>query len=127
MTKKIGELVHSAEPAGQITVLGMICSSRDAMQAEQCPFRFYVDSSDVATKQSMIMPGGKYLCTYHHGGYETLSETYRSLYDYAAGQGMILTQEIYAETIIGGWAVKSPEEYVIKVFSFLEQPENGQA
>lgn len=124
MTKKIGELVHSAEPVGQITVLGMICSSQDAMQAEQCPFRFYVDSSDVATKQSMTMPGGKYLCTYHHGGYETLSETYRNLHAYATGHGLLLSQEIYAEIIIGDWAVKSQEDYVIRVFSMLEETEN---
>ena len=119
MTSAIGDLIHSANGNTASNTLGMVCNLNDAVGSENYPFRFYVYSS----KQSkcLIKSAGTYLSTYHRGEYETLQQSYKNLILYTNEHQMALENQIYAETIIGDWAVRNPQDYVIKVFAKLQE------
>lgn len=119
MTSAIGDLIHSAHGSTAANALGMVCNLNDAVGSENYPFRFYVYSSKQA--KCLIKPAGTYLSTYHRGEYETLQQSYKNLVSYANEQQMALENQIYAETIIGDWAVRNPQDYVIKVSAKLQE------
>lgn len=117
MTEEIGALIASVGNQIQPNTLGMVCDLEEAIRSETCPCRFYICAEELKSQQCITMPAGKYFCTYHRGGYETLWETYRELQSQAEQQGLALGASVYAETVIGDWAVTSSEEYVIRVFA----------
>ena len=55
------------------------------------------------------------MSTYHHGEYKSLGHTYQNLVSYAKEHQIDLEDWIYAETIIGDWAVYQPQDYIVKV------------
>lgn len=121
MTAEIGALIASAEDARHPSTLGMVCDLREAVQEEHGPFRFYLYAGKRRADDGVTIPSGQYLCTYHRGAYQTLYQTYRSLYRHAVCQNIALSGMIYAETVIGDWAVRNPDEYVIKVFVHIDE------
>lgn len=121
MTAAIGSLVRSANGQTSANTLGMICNLSQALHQDLCPCRFYIPA---ATKKCRrIKPAGTYLTTYHRGTYETLVHSYHGLVSYAQQHQMVLDDWIYAETIIGDWAVQTPQEYIIKVSIGVTGPE----
>ena len=101
---------------------GMLCRLTEATQLENYPFRFYVNTAPAQKGIPHIKQGGSYLCTYHYGDYETLQRTYQELVHYAKDQHMGLDDWMYAETIIGDWAVSQPQDYIIKVSVRVTHP-----
>lgn len=115
MTAAIGELIHSASGKTSANTLGMICNVNDAIHFDNYPCQFYVYSISSAQEKCLIKPAGNYLTTYHQGAYETLRHSYQNIVSYANKHQMELEKWIYAETIIGDWAVHQPQDYIIKV------------
>lgn len=121
MTTAIGDLIYAANGNTTSNTLGMICSLKDAVEMENCPCRFYVGTTLSKQENCLAKPAGNYLTTYHRGEYETLQYTYQNLVSYANSRQIKLGEWIYAETIIGDWAVCSPQDYVIKVSAKIEK------
>lgn len=63
----------------------------------------------------MIKTAGTFLTAYHSGSYKTLQSTYQKLISYARIHQLTPGKWIYAETVIGDWAVQKPQDYLIKV------------
>lgn len=115
MTAVIGDLIHSTNGKTSSNTFGMICKLDDAMHLDDYPFRFYVYTTSSKQENHGIKPSGTYLSTYHRGEYETLKHSYQNLVSYAKKHHIELDHWIYAETIIGDWAVYKPQDYIIKV------------
>lgn len=115
MTTVIGELIHSSIGKTSSNTLGMTCKRKDAVCSETYPFQFYLYASPRKRVKGTEKPAGDYLTTYHHGPYETLCNSYCSLVSYANDHQIELDEQLYAETIIGDWAVRQHRDYVIKV------------
>lgn len=113
MTASVSGLLTGSSRDGSQS--GMLCRRTDATQLENYPFRFYVNTDPAQKGTPHVKQAGSYLCTYHYGDYETLQRTYQDLTRYAKEQDMNLDDWIYAETIIGDWAVTQPQDYIIKV------------
>lgn len=116
MTQAIAALIDSVHQDGQGIFLGMVCGLEEALCQYQSRCRFYTCVSDSENQYAVTIPEGQYLCTYHHGQYETLNVTYKKLYSYAQLHNMKVGDRIYSEAVIGDWAVQSSSDYVIKVF-----------
>lgn len=115
MTTSIGTLLTTNDCNVLANNSGMLCKLNDAIQSENYPFRFYVNIASTQNNVTHVKHAGAYLCTYHCGDYETLWHTYQKLDAYAKNLQLKLDDWIYAETIIGDWAVSKPQEYIIKV------------
>lgn len=115
MTNVIGNLIYKADGKTLSNALGMICKIDDAIRLENCPCRFYVYTSSSKSKDCVLKAGGNYLNTYHRGDYETLTSSYKKIVSYAEKHQLETEGEIYAETVVGDWAVYRPEDYIIKV------------
>lgn len=94
MTNAIGDLIYSANTKISSNTLGIICNLNDVINSNNYPCRFYV---------------------YMHSSYETLGESCKNLVTHAKQNYILLDNLIYAETIIGDWAVHSPSDYIIKI------------
>lgn len=114
MTVHIGDLIHAAAGKLLTNSLGMICNTDETACSTKYSCRFYVY---VSSKQQdcIIKPAGTYLTAYHNGPYETLQSTYQKLMSYARIHHLEHGKWIYAETVIGDWAVRKPQDYIIKV------------
>lgn len=115
MTSVIGNLIYSVNGKISSNTMGMICKLNDAVHLENYPFRFYVYTNFLKRENCRIKPEGIYLSTYHRGEYETLGLSYRNLVFYAKEHHIEMDDWIYAETIIGDWAVCQPQDYIVKV------------
>lgn len=115
MTTAISNLIHLASGKTSAGTLGMLCNRNDAVSTENYPFRFYLDVLPAVQQSCFIKPAGAYLSTYHQGGYETLEHSYQSLLSHAEERNIDLDQWIYAETIVGDWAVSQSQDYIIKI------------
>lgn len=115
MTLAIGTLMMDNQYDDTLHHSGMVCKQNDAMQLENYPFCFYVSTTSKQKNVTHIKQAGYYLCTYHYGDYESLQHTFQKLITYANQQHIALDDWVYAETIIGDWAVNQPQEYIIKV------------
>lgn len=115
MTTAIGDLIYSANGNTSSNTLGMICNLNEAIQSGDYSFKFYVYTQPSKQSNCLIKPEGSYLNTYHRGEYETLQQSYQKLISYAKAHRIDLDNWIYAETVIGDWAVSQPQDYIIKV------------
>lgn len=115
MTSSFGDLIYSANAQISSNTLGMLCNLDDVIDSEHYPCRFYVYMYSPKQENFMVKRAGNYLTTYHHGEYETLGKGCRRLISYAKETNILLDNSIYAETIIGDWAVHSPQDYIIKI------------
>lgn len=115
MTRAIGELIHSANGETSSNTLGMICALDDAICSDQYPCWFYVNISQSRRAKCLVKSAGTYLSTYHRGEYETLQRSYQGIVSYADRHQMELEKWVYAEIVIGDWAVCRPQDYIIKV------------
>ena len=115
MTSAIGNLIYSANTQISSNTLGMLCNLNDVMASEHYPCRFYVYMYSPKQKKHIAKSSGNYLTAYHQGVYETLGKSCKRLIEFAKKNDMQLDSLIYAETIIGDWAVHSPKDYIIKI------------
>lgn len=117
MTIAFGELMNSVRASGFRNISGMIHNTNDLMENnynKNC--LFYLRTSCKKKKcNCTVKPAGKYLITYHHGGYEELYKTYQVLLSDAICNNLILGERFYEEIVIGDWAVNNSNDYVIKV------------
>lgn len=114
MTVHIGDLIHAAAGKLLTNSLGMICNADDAACSTEysCCFYVYVSSKQ---QDCIIKPAGTYLTAYHNGPYETLQSTYQKLMSYVRIHHLEHGKWIYAETVVGDWAVHKPQDYIIKI------------
>lgn len=120
MTAAIGNLIHFADGRTASNALGMLCDLHEAACSNAYPFRFYLYGLP-SCKDSCKL-AGTYLTTYHRGDYETLPRSYQNLIAYADVHHLKLDQWVYAETIIGDWAVHQPQDYIIKISAKIADP-----
>ena len=119
MASSIGALMTGKAYDDSMRSSGMICKRADSLYSDSYPFCFYMGTTTKQTTSTRIKQAGSYLCTYHYGDYESMSNTFQELIAYANQQRIELDDWIYAETIIGDWAVRQPQEYIIKVFIMI--------
>lgn len=117
MAKSVASLISDEEKSVEYITLGMIYMPEENISCKENSFQFYLYSSETNSSIHKTMPAGEYLCTYHHGSYETLYETCKKLNSYATNQKYSISNIIYAETVVGDWAVTLSKDYIIKVFS----------
>lgn len=115
MISAIGALMTGDARDDAMSTFGMVCQVNDSIYSESYPFCFYVSTPTKQATTTHIRPAGSYLCTYHHGDYEAMYHTFQKVIAYADQHQIELDDRIYAETIIGDWAVQQPQEYIIKV------------
>lgn len=115
MTAAVGKLMASTGGQASPGTTGMVCRLEDAMHSEAYPFQFYTRAASAGEELCHKKAAGTYLCTYHHGSYETLRESYQRLVSCAEFRGMEPGHWLYAETIVGDWGVWQPEDYIIQV------------
>lgn len=115
MTTSVGSLMTELAPEDSSHHSGMLCPRTDALYTDAYPFYFYIGTTSKHPSTSKIKPAGLYLCTYHHGTYETMHHTFKKLLTYAENHALSVDDWIYAETIIGDWIVRSPSDYVVKI------------
>ena len=60
-------------------------------------------------------PGGRYLCAYHRGHWETSSETYQKLFTFAEAGRLKLDAIFYEDYILDALTVNSMDEYVTRI------------
>lgn len=114
MTVHISDLIHSAAGRLLANTLGMTCATDEAACSTEYSCRFYVYVSS-NQQDCMIKTAGTFLTAYHSGSYKTLQSTYQKLISYARIHQLTPGKWIYAETVIGDWAVQKPQDYLIKV------------
>ena len=51
----------------------------------------------------------------HKGSYETISASYRKLKDFIARQNLKIAGNAYEYELLGYYAVRDPEDYVIEI------------
>lgn len=115
MTSSIGTLMTGNVDYDSMCSSGMICKRNDSIYSDSYPFCFYMATINKKITSTCIKQSGSYLCTYHYGEYESMHNTFKELIAYANKQQIEIDNWIYAETIIGDWAVKQPQEYIIKI------------
>lgn len=120
MTQEIGHLISNVGVEEQGLLLGMICDRVEALKCKEYFCRFYIYVKNVRCDQYEKIGGGKYLCTYHYGEYETLQETFIKLDNHARQQGYVLSDQFIVECVVGDWAVKSSKNYVMKVAALIK-------
>ena len=114
MTTAISTLLQTASGAIASNTLGMICGLTDVRQAHDL-CRFYIYTDAAKTENGWRKTAGTYLTAYHQGTYETLQQSVEKLVFYGAERRMNLENWVYAEAVIGDWAVRDPQDYVIKI------------
>jgi len=62
-----------------------------------------------------VKPKGKYAVLDHKGSYETISASYRKLKDFIARQNLKIAGNAYEYELLGYYAVRDPEDYVIEI------------
>lgn len=115
MTTLISSLIKTTNLNHPLSNSGMLCKSKDTLQSENYPFYFYVPTSSSQENLNHVKKAGSYLCSYHYGDYKTLNHTYQKILIFAKEHQLDLDEWIYSETIIGDWAVKDFQDYIIKV------------
>ncbi len=65
--------------------------------------------------EGVRMEPGRYLVTYHHGGYGQLEKSYQRLLSAAKQRGYFLDRVFYEETLLDELAVLEYEQYIIKI------------
>lgn len=116
MTTSIGTLMMGNHlDDNTLNNSGMVCKLHDAILSENYPFCFYMSTTSRQPTTTHIKQAGSYLCTYHYGNYDALRHSFQKLTIYANQQHIELDDWIYTETIIGNWAVRQPQEYIIKI------------
>lgn len=115
MATAIGDMLHRANGELSSNPSGMLCRLHDAMESEHYACCFYADADSRDGKNVRIKPEGTYLSTYHRGEYAALGQSYRDLVSYAAEHRIELDEWVYAQTVIGDWAVCTPQDYRTKV------------
>lgn len=117
MTHVFGDLLASNERRSFKVVSGMVHLAKAIKN--DAPMNQYMFYLKVPCKKKscdcVIKPKGSYLVTYHCGGYDSLKDTYKALLKHAEERKLTLGDWVYDEMVIGDWAVKTVEEYVIKV------------
>ncbi|WP_243153476.1 hypothetical protein [Senegalia massiliensis] len=114
MTYVFGNLIKTSAEKLLPNIYGMISKTDNAVK-DIVPLRFYIHTTLKSDNSMIVKPSGKYLTTFHTGDYSTLQTTYKKVLSYAEKHNIILYEWFYTETIIGDWAVCSPQEYIIKV------------
>lgn len=74
-----------------------------------------IDSIPLITR-----PAGEYLCTFHKGSYETLSDTREKLLEYAAENCMAVTGYIYERQLINRFITDDINEYITELSIAIE-------
>lgn len=67
--------------------------------------------------KTVLRQAGKYLCAYHRGAYETMSETYHKLFDYADAHRIPLGQYVYEEYPVSDIAQKDRAGYITRLLA----------
>lgn len=80
---------------------------------------YLITDKPIKDSSLQIRPGGNYLCAFHQGGFDTLSQTYERAIRYAGEQGISLTNTFYEDILIDKLTVKTEEEYVIRILGEL--------
>ena len=115
MASSIGLLMTGNACVDAMSSSGILCKLNDSIYSENYPFCFYINTTTKQATATHIKQAGSYLCTYHYGDYAAMRNTFQKLIAYANQQRIELDDWIYAETIIGDWAVNHPQEYIIKI------------
>lgn len=97
--------------------IGGICERRTLEKEKRLAYtHFYVKLLSEAPERTMKRNPGRYLATYHHGGYATIQTAYRRILDYAKEKEMTLGPVFYEETLLDELAACRYEHYITKVF-----------
>lgn len=114
MTAAVGDLAAAEDGKKPVSGTGMLCRLSEGLCEENYPICFYVTggSQENTAHQKQA---GIYLCTFHYGDYESLSQTFRKLADYAQNENLELADWVYAQTIVGDWAALEPQQYIVKL------------
>lgn len=125
MTLAFGELLQTVGSTMFRNVSGMMHRTDDLIDRNyDQQYWFYLRiPHKKKTCNYTIKSAGNYLTTYHHGNYETLPITYKNLLAHAEHQCLTLGDWFYEEMVIGDWATKSDEDYVLKVSVQIQRNE----
>lgn len=66
-----------------------------------------------------IRPAGDYLCIYHHGGFDTIQNTYEKILHFAEKHKISLTGLFYEDMLLDTLTAKTEEEYLIRISAEL--------
>lgn len=116
MTYEFGKLIKESKNNISQNIFGM-CQSLESIKEEKIEFQFYVQDE---FEKNIARPNGKYLSMFHRGSYETLYKSFNEIIDYAKKNKISLEKYVYAETIVGDWAVMDSSEYIIKILIQIE-------
>ncbi len=123
MTLVFGDLLHENGEMIFQNISGMIHQTTDLLHRDyNQKYWFYLRTSCKKKECNCeIKPTGSYLTTYHHGSYSSLYKTYKQIFNYAKKQSLTLGNYFYQEMVIGDWATKNENEYVLKVSVKIEE------
>lgn len=77
------------------------------------------------TDKTVTKPEGQYLTIYHHGSYETLSQSFDTLVSFAKTHHFELDDFVYEKLLVNETTVKTEEEFIIELSSqIIERTEN---
>lgn len=106
--KSLGIAVQ--EPVGSIISISNV-RNHDYLNFSFLFMKTKADFSEKAIKRKE----GLYLCGYHKGSYDTISDTYKKILDYADKNKISLGDFCYEEYLISDVAEKNPENYITKL------------
>ncbi len=76
--------------------------------------------------EGVPMLPGRYLVTYHHGGYGQMGESYRRLLAAAGQRGYLLDRVFYEETLLDELAALGQEHYITKISVRIAEGKGGE-
>ena len=98
--------------------VGNVISVEKIRQQDYLNYAYlYMRVREPVPGKTYLRPGGRYLCAFHRGPYQTLPDTYRKLLNHARQHGITLGKYIYEEYLVADIAQKDEDSYITRLLA----------